>query len=185
MYQAFLDTNVVTNNSYIWKIKVPLKIKVFLWLLHRQAILTKDNLVKKNWHINVMCYFSNSYETIQHLFFECALTKFIWRVIEITFGLAIPLNIKHVFSELVQRMNEKDKKLLYVRMDAIFWSIWLSRNDLIFNKTPISFYMQVMFRVTYWTRIWVAFQKEESQRFLRMACQLMEVMTMDIFIKHG
>jgi hypothetical protein len=30
MYQAFLDTNVVPNNSYLWKIKVPLKIKVFL-----------------------------------------------------------------------------------------------------------------------------------------------------------
>jgi hypothetical protein len=47
-YQAFLDTNVVSNNSYLWKIKVPLKIKVFLWLLHREAILTKDNLVKRN-----------------------------------------------------------------------------------------------------------------------------------------
>jgi hypothetical protein len=48
MYQAFLHTNVVPNNSYLWKIKVPLKIKVFLWLLHREAILTKDNLVKRN-----------------------------------------------------------------------------------------------------------------------------------------
>jgi hypothetical protein len=33
MYQAFLDTNVVPNNSHLWKIKVPLKIRVFLWLL--------------------------------------------------------------------------------------------------------------------------------------------------------
>jgi hypothetical protein len=47
-YQAFIDTNVVPNNSYLWKIKIPLKIKVFLWLLYREAILTKDNLVKKN-----------------------------------------------------------------------------------------------------------------------------------------
>jgi hypothetical protein len=30
MYQTFLDTNVVPNNIYLWKIKVPLKIKVFL-----------------------------------------------------------------------------------------------------------------------------------------------------------
>jgi hypothetical protein len=47
MYQAFLDTNVVPNNSHLWKIKVPLKIRVFLWLLYREAILTKDNLVKR------------------------------------------------------------------------------------------------------------------------------------------
>jgi hypothetical protein len=30
MYQAFLDTNVVPNNSYLWKIKIPLKIKVLM-----------------------------------------------------------------------------------------------------------------------------------------------------------
>jgi hypothetical protein len=48
MYQAFIDTNVVPNNSYLWKIKIPLKIKVFICLLYREAILTKDNLVKRN-----------------------------------------------------------------------------------------------------------------------------------------
>jgi hypothetical protein len=139
---------------------------VFLWLLHRQAILTKDNLAKRNWHGNVMCCFCDAFETIQHLFFDCSLAKFIWRVFQVTFGLSIPLNIKHVFGDWVQRMKEKDKKLLFVGMDAIFWSIWLSRNDIVFNKTPISSYMQVMFMATYWTRTWAVFQKEESQRFL-------------------
>jgi hypothetical protein len=47
IYQAFIDTNIVPNNSYLWKIRIPLKIKVFIWLLYREAILTKDNLVKK------------------------------------------------------------------------------------------------------------------------------------------
>jgi hypothetical protein len=37
-------------HSDLWKIKIPLKIKVFLWLLYREVILTKDNLVKRNWH---------------------------------------------------------------------------------------------------------------------------------------
>jgi hypothetical protein len=64
MYQAFLDTNVVPNNTYLWKIKIPLKIKVFLWLLHRETILTKDNLAKRKWNGNVMCC-CDSYETIQ------------------------------------------------------------------------------------------------------------------------
>jgi hypothetical protein len=132
-----------------------------------------------------MCCFCDAFETIQHLFFDCALAKFIWRVIQVTFGLSIPLNIKHVFGDWVQRMKEKDKKLLFVEMGAMFWSIWLSRNDIGFNKTPISSYVQVMLRATYWTRTWAVFQKKESQRFLRTVCQLMETLTMDIFIKHG
>ena len=36
-------------NKRIWKAKVPLKIKIFLWLSQQNAILTKDNLSKKNW----------------------------------------------------------------------------------------------------------------------------------------
>jgi hypothetical protein len=132
-----------------------------------------------------MCCFCDAFETIQHLFFDCVLAKFIWRVIQVTFGLSIPLNIKHVFGDWVQRMKEKDKKLLFVGMGAMFWSIWLSRNDIVFNKTPISSYMQVMLRATYWTRTWAVLQKKESQRFLRTACRLIQTLTMDIFVKHG
>jgi hypothetical protein len=184
IYQAFIDTNVVPNNSFLWKIKIRLKIKVFIWLLYREAILTKDNVVKRIWHGNIKCCFCDSLETIQHWFFECALAKFIWRVIQITFGLSTPNSI-HVFGGWVQRMNDKDRKLLLVGLGAMLWSIWLSQNDIVFNKTSISSYMQVIFRATYWTRTWSVFQKEEHQVFLCLACRLMETLTMDIFVKHG
>jgi hypothetical protein len=154
-------------------------------LLYREAILTKDNLVKRNWHGNVRCCFCDSLKTIQHLFFDCALAKFIWRVMQITFGLSAPTNTKHVFGGWIQRMNGKDRKLLLVRMGAMFWSIWLSQNNIVFNKTLISSYMQVIFRATYWTRTWSVFQKEEHQVFLHTACRWMKTLTMDIFAKHG
>jgi hypothetical protein len=76
MYQAFLDTNVVPNNSYLWKIKVSLKIRVFMSLLYRDAIPTNDNLVKRNWNGNVMCCFGSNLETIHHLFLTVHLLNF-------------------------------------------------------------------------------------------------------------
>jgi hypothetical protein len=48
-----------------------------------------------------MCCFCDVFETVQHLFFDCALANFIWRVIQVTFGLLIPLNIKYVFGDWV------------------------------------------------------------------------------------
>jgi hypothetical protein len=69
MYQAILDSDLMPHNIYLWKVKIPLKIKVFLWLLYREEILTKDNLVKRNWRGFEKCCFCNSYETVQHLFF--------------------------------------------------------------------------------------------------------------------
>jgi hypothetical protein len=58
---------------------------------------------------------------------------------------------------------------LLVGLGTMFWSIWLSRNDVVFNRTSITSYMQVIFRVTYWTR--------KQQLLLRWACRLMETLT--------
>jgi hypothetical protein len=44
-----------------------------------------------------MYYFCNSYETVQHLLFDCALAKFISRVILLACGLGTLRNIRHVF----------------------------------------------------------------------------------------
>jgi hypothetical protein len=33
----------------IWKGKIPAKIKIFMWLLESNAILTKDNMIKRKW----------------------------------------------------------------------------------------------------------------------------------------
>jgi hypothetical protein len=48
MYLHRLDNIVPYSNKGIWKLKIPLKIKIFLWLLNKRVILTKDNLVRKN-----------------------------------------------------------------------------------------------------------------------------------------
>jgi hypothetical protein len=41
-------------------------------------VLIKDNLIKRNWHGNKTCCFCHEEETIQHLFFYCRSTRFIW-----------------------------------------------------------------------------------------------------------
>jgi glutamine synthetase type III len=82
-------------------------------------------------------------------------------------------------------MNLRSKCLLYVGIGAMFWGMCLSRNDVIFNKTSISSYMQVIFRGTHWARTWALFQKEENRTAIQAACRLVETMTMEIFAKHG
>jgi hypothetical protein len=49
MYAQFGAGNVEKPYKHIWKVKIPLKIKIFLWLSHENAILTKDNLIKRKW----------------------------------------------------------------------------------------------------------------------------------------
>jgi hypothetical protein len=45
MYTDLLKDHTVFLKKYIWKIKVPLKIRIFMWFLYKKVILTKDNLI--------------------------------------------------------------------------------------------------------------------------------------------
>ena len=46
MYGALLNNPQVFYNKALWKLKVPLKIKIFMWYLIKGVVLTKDNLAK-------------------------------------------------------------------------------------------------------------------------------------------
>jgi hypothetical protein len=77
MYLALISNNRMWHDLTIWKLKVSLKIKIFLWYLKRGVVLTKDNLSRSNWRGGKQCVFFAQEETIQHLFFECHFAKFI------------------------------------------------------------------------------------------------------------
>jgi hypothetical protein len=47
-YVALMLRNTPNMNKDLWNLKVPLKIKIFLWFLRRGVILTKDNLAKRS-----------------------------------------------------------------------------------------------------------------------------------------
>lgn len=69
MYTTYVVPNVVQHNHVIWKLKVPLKIKIFMWYLLKGVVLTKYNLAKRQWRGSTKCCFCNVDENIQYLFF--------------------------------------------------------------------------------------------------------------------
>jgi hypothetical protein len=47
LYLHDIDTHPPFQHRKIWKWKIPLKIKIFLWFLQKGVVLTKYNLAKK------------------------------------------------------------------------------------------------------------------------------------------
>jgi len=147
-YQALLHTDIPNINKLIWKVKAPLKIKIFLWYLRRGVILTKDNLVKHNWQGTKTCCFCHKEETIKHLFFDCRFACSIWSFIHVATGLLKPHNIGHIFSGWLRGVNKDMKLLLLLGGAATCWSIWLSRNDIVFKKKKFVSPVQVIYLVS-------------------------------------
>jgi hypothetical protein len=94
MYNALILSDLlVYDNKKIWKMKIPLKNNFFAWYLRRGVIVTKDNLIKRNWHGSSSCVFCTRDETIKHLFFQCSFACSIWSVIQVASGLYTPISM--------------------------------------------------------------------------------------------
>jgi len=157
-----------------------------MWYLHRGVVLTKDNLAKRNWHGSKKCVFCSHDETIKHLFFDCHFAKFLWRVVQYTFGLVPPTSVAQLYNDWLLRFDCKSKTQLVCGVSALCWALWLSRNDIVFDNSPMKTYMQVLFRATHWLRMWLLLQKcDDDTNLLKDACRSLETTAMQIFANHG
>jgi hypothetical protein len=98
MYLTMINNGFVDTNRKMWKVPIPLKIKIFMWYVYKGVVLTKNNLAKRNWDGSKQYNFCCRDEGIQHLFFNCLYARFVWRLVHITFG--IPLIQARVNKEL-------------------------------------------------------------------------------------
>jgi len=55
VYKALTKNDAGPYFWKIWKEKIPAKIKIFLWLVANNAILTKDNMFRRKWTGDPSC----------------------------------------------------------------------------------------------------------------------------------
>ncbi len=80
----FLVFDAVDDNrvKHLWSIKIPPKVKIFLWIAARNRLLTADNLAKRGWiGPSVCCLCGRASENLEHLFFQCSFASHVWNQI--------------------------------------------------------------------------------------------------------
>jgi hypothetical protein len=128
-----VKSDVGFPHKFLWKIKVPAKIKMFFWLIARKSIPTKDNLIRKRWKGRKECVYCGQNESIDHLFFQCSAARLIWSLVKCAFDLrSIPNDLDDCLNVWLKTFQKSDKRLTLVGVSAMFWSIWKCRNDIIF-----------------------------------------------------
>jgi hypothetical protein len=185
MYNALISSGLpVLDNKKIWKMKIPLKNKFFAWYLCRGVILTKDNLIKRNWHGSQTCVFCSHDETIKHLFFQCNFARSIWSVIQAASGLYPPTSITNIFGNWVHGIDNKYIILLRVGAMALIWSLWLCRNNKVFDNKSSSF-LQVIYRCTGTLPLWSQLHRLEDHDLFSEVCTRLVDTARDLFSRHG
>jgi hypothetical protein len=133
--------------------KVPLKTKIFGWYLRRGVILTKDNLVKRNWHGSTQCVFCHQNEMINHLFFHCRFARSIWSLIQVALSMYPLTSVANIFRNWLYGIDLRFRTLIRVGVLAVIWSLWLCRNDKVFSDKNCSL-LQVIYGCTGILYLW-------------------------------
>jgi hypothetical protein len=123
MYLDWMNDHTVYLRKYLWKLKIPLKIKIFMWFLSNKVLLTKDNLAKRKWKGCQKCCFCDSIETVNHLFIECPFTKILWRMMYLAYNIPPPANITNMFGRWLNGVRKEDKQKIRIGVSALCWAV--------------------------------------------------------------
>jgi hypothetical protein len=110
LYKEMKSSLIDVPSNVLWKTRLPHKIKVFLRLVRYKKILTKDNLFKRHWQGNLDCIFCGLLESIDHLFFQCPVARFVWRIFQIAFNLiSTPKDTADLFGPWINSFCKTEK----------------------------------------------------------------------------
>jgi len=79
MYRMLSNRGVENRRmKLLWESKLPLKIKVFMWLAFQDRLQSGVVLKKRNWQENDNCCMCKVPESLDHIFFHCPIALFVW-----------------------------------------------------------------------------------------------------------
>jgi hypothetical protein len=91
--------------------------------------------------MGISCARFAHHESIKHLFFNCHVAKFMWRVVQVTFNIDMPTSVAHLFNDWATGFGAQFKKLAPVGTAALCKALWTSRDDMVFDNSMMKIYM--------------------------------------------
>ncbi|TYH21186.1 hypothetical protein ES288_A04G023000v1 [Gossypium darwinii] len=136
--------NNIFDCGKLWKIKVPPRVRCFLWMLAIDRLSTKEFLVKRGvsfQNLTINCSWCDGVpECASHLFFKCKFIEGFWGRIfkwwEVAWKQVEGFLDFFVLCNNV-RLAEIWKQLSLIAIEAACWTVWLARNELIFDKKRV------------------------------------------------
>ncbi|XP_058782239.1 uncharacterized protein LOC131656564 [Vicia villosa] len=131
--------------SSCWNSAAPLKMQYFGWRLLHDRLPSKDQLFKRGIITEITqlrCVFCSFDESAVHLFVSCPFADNIWRKVYDWIGSITELSLDEFKSFLFnceKILSKRKRRVVSVIWFVSVWSIWLMRNDIIFNNVSPSF----------------------------------------------
>jgi hypothetical protein len=128
-YRALSPARPVDSAACLtWSLKIPTKVKIFAYLLDIDRLSTRVNLFHKGCASSAACASCGAPETGRHLFFDCPRAADLWAALDVP----IPVGSFSIW-DLQSPPPQTPTGAWHFGLATVLWSIWKSRNDLVFN----------------------------------------------------
>lgn len=143
---------------------MPLKIKIFLWMLWHDRVLTGEQRKIRKGKGSENCKYCNALETCNHLFFNCNIAQVIWVWVRVSLRwFERPISVNNYQEVMGIGEVVRDNKFAFIILAAVAWSLWKARNDWVFNNVLIKSPKAIAYRVVGFLIQWMKMQKEKDK----------------------
>lgn len=134
----FMSFQGASNPSLckIWKVKIPSKIKIFLWQMRLDRLPGGVCLRNRGWKGSDRCCLCGELESSDHIFFRCSLARFVWYIIRRVFGWdRSPSSVSDMWEFWIPRKFKLPRNLGIFICAGLTWATWKARNKMAIEKS--------------------------------------------------
>ena len=151
----------------MWKTRIPMKLKVFLWLVLEERLQSASQLKKMGWKGNLNCVLCNKPEDTNHILFSCPMARFVWICIKEALGWErIPNSINEFFSNWLNKCRGVEKTCGLYCFTMVAWGLWKIRNDMAINLKFCRQLSNILYMVSLDMQKWKFLMKEQEREFV-------------------
>lgn len=146
----------------LWNLKIPLKVKHFLWRAASGCLPTRDVLRMKRVDVNVLCPVCNEQpESTLHILVQCPFAISCLN----NENPSVNTGTFTSFADWLQSLFERQNRSTVLIMVMICWMLWKNRNDLIWNQRSLEMFEVVQSAKTNLIQ-WQSVQDRTFDRFM-------------------
>jgi hypothetical protein len=163
LYRALHQGFSVFRFKDPWKVRLPLKIKYFLWQVARGRIPSGDQVQKRHGPRDGLCPLCGEAKDQNHILFSCVLAKFRCSVFSETLGQQwAPVSFSCLFS-MLQRVSGQSYHLLWFAAAALLWSLWLIQNKALIDGVFIKSPTDAIYKIIVYLQLWTSLNRAEDR----------------------
>ena len=120
--------------SNLWKLKVPSKVRIFLWRLARHSIPTTDVLQRWNIATQSACPLCGCQDSWRHALLSCTMYRCVWALSDENIVSKMTASTEPSAKNWLFELHESLDHASFSRMIVTLWVVWYARRKAIYES---------------------------------------------------